>query len=73
VWIADTDAARVEFDQTKKEDVIIERFIHTEPQIKPLSADKLDNENKAKKSSEDQDDYGYRNTGPHIYRPDAIS
>jgi hypothetical protein len=52
----DADVARVEFDQNKKEDVIIERFIHTEPQIKPLSADKLDNENKAKKSSEDQDE-----------------
>ncbi|MDB5127375.1 hypothetical protein [Mucilaginibacter sp.] len=52
----DADAARVEFDQNKKEDIIIERFIHTEPQIKPLSADKLDNENKAKKSSEDQDE-----------------
>jgi hypothetical protein len=52
----DADVARVEFDFTKKEDVIIERFIHTEPQIKPLSADKLDNENKAKKSSEDQDE-----------------
>jgi outer membrane translocation and assembly module TamA len=37
--------------------VIIERFIHTEPQIKPLSADKLDNENKAKKSSEDLNDF----------------
>ncbi|RYU86160.1 hypothetical protein EWM62_18305 [Mucilaginibacter terrigena] len=52
----DTDPARVEFDHTRKEDVIIERFIHTEPQIKPLSADKLDNENKAKKSSEDQNE-----------------
>jgi hypothetical protein len=51
-----TDAAKVEFDHTKKEDVIIERFIHTEPQIKPQSADKLDNENKAKKSSEDQNE-----------------
>ncbi|OJW15753.1 hypothetical protein [Mucilaginibacter sp. 44-25] len=46
----------VEFDHTKKEDVIIERFIQTDPQIKPLSADKLDNENKAKKSSEDQNE-----------------
>ena len=53
----DRDAeAKVEFDHSKKEDIIIERFIHTEPQIKPLSADKLDNENKAKKSSEDQDE-----------------
>ncbi|MFD0794564.1 hypothetical protein ACFQZX_13135 [Mucilaginibacter litoreus] len=46
--------APVEFDHTKKEDVIIERFIQTDPQIKPLSADKLDNENKARKSAEDQ-------------------
>ncbi|WP_133300270.1 hypothetical protein [Mucilaginibacter terrenus] len=49
------DPPKVEFDHNKKEDVIIERFIQTDPQIKPLSADKLDNENKAKKSSEDQD------------------
>jgi hypothetical protein len=52
----ETDPAKMAFDPEKKEDVIIERFIHTEPQIKPLSADKLDNENKAKKSSEDQDE-----------------
>ncbi len=51
------EAAPVAFDPGKKEDVIIERFIHTEPQIKPLSADKLDNENKAKRSSEDQNDF----------------
>jgi hypothetical protein len=50
------EAQPVEFDHTKKEDVIIERFIHTEPQIKPQPADRLDNENKAKKSSEDQDE-----------------
>jgi hypothetical protein len=53
----DTDPSSVAFDPNKKEDVIIERFIHTEPQIKPLAADKLDNENKAKKSSEDQNDF----------------
>ena len=53
----DTDPAGIAFDHNKKEDVIIERFIHTEPQIKPLSADKLDNENKAKKSSEDLNDF----------------
>lgn len=35
---------------------IIERFIQEEPQIKPQSSDKLDNENKAKKSAEDQDE-----------------
>jgi hypothetical protein len=53
----DTDPAGIAFDPNKKEDIIIERFIHTEPQIKPQSADKLDNENKAKKSSEDQADF----------------
>ncbi|MBE9586699.1 hypothetical protein IM792_19780 [Mucilaginibacter sp. JRF] len=36
-----------------KGDEIIERFIKEEPQIKPPSSDKLDNENKAKRSSED--------------------
>jgi hypothetical protein len=50
----DDNSKGVAFDHTKKEDVIIERFIHNEPQIRPPAADKLDNENKAKKSSEDQ-------------------
>jgi len=40
----------------RKEQVIIERFIQEEPQIRPQSSDKLDNENKAKKSSEDRDE-----------------
>ncbi|MDB5146040.1 MAG: hypothetical protein JWQ57_60 [Mucilaginibacter sp.] len=40
----------------RKEDVIIEKFIKDEPQIRPPSIDKLDNENKAKKSSEDRND-----------------
>ncbi len=40
----------------RKEHVIIERFIKEEPQIKPQSSDKIDNENKAKKSSEDRDE-----------------
>lgn len=53
----ETDPAKVAFDHNKKEDVIIERFIHTEPQIKAQSADKIDNENKAKKSSEDLNDF----------------
>jgi hypothetical protein len=43
-----------EFGVKKREDEIIERFIQEVPQIKPQSGDKLDNENKAKKSSEDQ-------------------
>ncbi|AMR30602.1 hypothetical protein A0256_03775 [Mucilaginibacter sp. PAMC 26640] len=53
--IGDAEPPQIAFDPDKKEDVIIERFIHTDPHIKPLAADKLDNENKAKKSSEDQD------------------
>jgi hypothetical protein len=52
----DSAPERVEFDPEKKEDVIIERFIQADPQIKPLSADKLDNENKAKRSSEDSNE-----------------
>jgi len=44
------------FNTKRKEQVIIERFIQEEPQIKPQSSDKLDNENKAKKSSEDRDE-----------------
>jgi hypothetical protein len=40
----------------KKEQVIIERFIKEEPIIKPQSSEKIDNENKAKKSSEDRDE-----------------
>ena len=43
-------------DFKRKEQQIIERFIKEEPQIKPQSSDKLDNENKAKKSSEDRDE-----------------
>ncbi|ASU36027.1 hypothetical protein MuYL_4142 [Mucilaginibacter xinganensis] len=44
------------FTPKLKEQVIIERFIQEEPQIRPQSSDKLDNENKAKKSSEDRDE-----------------
>lgn len=39
----------------KKEEEIIERFIKEEPQIKPPSSEKLDNENKARSSAEDSD------------------
>ncbi len=39
-----------------KEHTIIERFIKEEPQIRPQSSEKIDNENKAKKSSEDRDE-----------------
>ena len=43
----------IEFNHKVKEDKIIERFIQEVPQIKPQTGEKLDNENKAKKSSED--------------------
>lgn len=43
-------------DPKKKEEDIIERFIQAEPQIKPPSGDKLDNENKARYSAEDSDE-----------------
>jgi hypothetical protein len=51
-----TASPTVPFDIKRKEHKIIERFIKEEPQIKPQSSDKLDNENKAKKSSEDRDE-----------------
>ncbi|SKB85605.1 hypothetical protein SAMN05660226_03478 [Parapedobacter luteus] len=44
----------VSFQIPKKINPIIERFIREEPQIKPPSADKIDLENKARKSAEDQ-------------------
>ncbi|WP_183564507.1 hypothetical protein [Mucilaginibacter sp. SP1R1] len=50
----------------RKEDVIIERFIQEEPQIRPPAMDKLDNENKAKKSAEDRNDL-VSETLAHIY------
>jgi hypothetical protein len=40
----------------RKESKIIERFIHDEPQIKHPSGVKLNNENKAKRSSEDKEE-----------------
>jgi len=43
-------------DVKRKEEEIIERFIQEDPQIKPPSNEKLDNENKAKKSAEDEDE-----------------
>jgi hypothetical protein len=43
----------VSFGIKRKEDVIIEKFINEDPQIRPPKANKLDTENKARKSSED--------------------
>ena len=44
----------VRFQIPKKTDPAIERFIREEPQIKPPQPDKIDTENKARKSAEDQ-------------------
>jgi hypothetical protein len=54
----DRDAARqaIEFDMQNKEDRIIKKFITEEPHISAPTSDKLGNENKAKKSAEDQDE-----------------
>jgi len=46
----------LEFDPKNKEDRIIKKFIAEEPHITTPSVDKLDNENKAKRSSEDLDE-----------------
>ena len=44
-----TPPPKAPYNTKRKEQVIMERFIKEEPQIKPQSSDKLDNENKAKK------------------------
>ncbi|MEO8886466.1 MAG: hypothetical protein ABI367_10415 [Mucilaginibacter sp.] len=51
-----TAKKEIKFSADKKEDRIIKRFIQTEPQIKHPTGIRLDNENKAKKSSEDADE-----------------
>jgi hypothetical protein len=51
-----TSHPTVEFDPKRKEDRIIKKFITEEPHISTPSSDKLDTENKAKKSSEDHDE-----------------
>ncbi|MVN90288.1 hypothetical protein [Mucilaginibacter aquatilis] len=43
-------------DTRKKEEELVDRFIQEDPQIKPPSSDKLDNENKARQSAEDQEE-----------------
>jgi hypothetical protein len=52
----DADAPTIEFDMQSKEDRIIQRFITEDPHIHPPVGEKLDSENKAKKSSEDSND-----------------
>jgi len=67
-----TSTQTVQFDMkhaenATKEQQIIDRFLKEEPQIKPQSSDKLDNENKAKRSSEDKDDEMITETLAAIY------
>ena len=56
--VAELDASKqtIPFDLENKEDMLIKKFIIEEPHISTPSGDKLDNENKAKKSAEDQDE-----------------
>jgi hypothetical protein len=61
-----TSQKPIEFDLKSKEDRIIKRFIVEEPHISTPSSDKLDTENKARKSSEDQDEL-VTETLAHIY------
>jgi hypothetical protein len=49
-------AQNVGFEVKHKGDEIVERFIKEEPQIRPPSSDKLDTENKAKKSAIDSNE-----------------
>ena len=51
-----TTEPAVEFDEQRKEDRIIRKFIVEEPHISTPTGDKLDNENKARRSNEDQDE-----------------
>ncbi|WP_276348612.1 hypothetical protein [Daejeonella sp. JGW-45] len=46
----------VPFQVKRKEDYILEKFLREEPQIKAPNSDKLDTENKARKSAEDPND-----------------
>ena len=55
VDIADNHVKEV-LDERTKEEEIVERFIQEEPQMRPPSGDKLDSENKAKNSVEDQEE-----------------
>lgn len=54
--LTEEKAEPVFVDPKKKEEELIARFIQEEPQIKPPSSDKLDNENKARNSAEDSDE-----------------
>ncbi len=52
--LSDEVKTTISFQIPRKTDEVIEKFIREEPMIQPLQAEKLDLENKARKSSEDQ-------------------
>lgn len=52
--LSDEVKTTISFQIPRKTDEVIEKFIREEPIIQPLQAEKLDLENKARKSSEDQ-------------------
>lgn len=52
--LSDAVKTTIAFQIPRKTDEVIEKFIREEPMIQPLQAEKLDLENKARKSSEDQ-------------------
>jgi len=52
--LSDEVKTTISFQIPRKTDEVIEKFIREEPVIQPLQAEKLDLENKARKSSEDQ-------------------
>jgi hypothetical protein len=56
----------VPFQVKRKEDHIVEKFIREEPQIRAPNSEKLDTENKARKSAEDPNDL-VSETLAHIY------
>lgn len=53
---SENSAKTIPFELKRKEEQIIEKFIKEEPQIKPLQPEKVDTENKARKSAEDSND-----------------
>lgn len=52
--LSDEVKTTIAFQIPRKTDEVIEKFIREEPMIQPLQAEKLDLENKARRSSEDQ-------------------
>lgn len=51
---AENQKKTVEFKSSEKMDEVIDKFIREEPQIQPPKAESINNENKARRSSEDQ-------------------